>query len=104
MASGKHYRDGIGTVDVAMVVSAFEAINNLQVEVRLSVADRHGAADVVIVALASRRDVPIGEAPPLASVQLSCSDSNLTTLDAAIIHALYLLDSRLAKNEMLAES
>lgn len=100
LAREKHLQDGIGIVDVAMNIVAFEAMNNVRVEVRLSVVDRHGSPDIQIAALAHMRDIAIGEASPLASVNVSCLASRLTTVDAALIHALYQLDSMLAQNEM----
>lgn len=100
MAREKHLQDGIGIVDVAINVTAFEVMNNVRVEVRLSCIDRHGRPDIQMVAIAHRRDVPIGDGSPLASVTLTCLASRLTTVDAALIHALYQLDSMLAHNEM----
>jgi len=73
------------------------------VEVRLSVVDRDGRADLMIAALAHDRAVEIGEVPPLASASVTCSGTRLTKLEAALIHALYMLDGQLAKNELGAE-
>jgi hypothetical protein len=69
-------------------------------EVRLSVGDRHGRACVLLTGLAHRRDRDVGEVPPLASVSVNCLALNLRSLDAALIHVLYLLDGQLAENEI----
>ena len=41
----------------------------------------------------------IGEVPPLGSVSVTCSATRLRTMEAALIHALYMLDGQLAKGE-----
>jgi hypothetical protein len=79
-----------------MNIVAFEALNDVRIEVRMSVGDRNGEADVRLVALAHNRNLPVGEAPPLASASLSCSGSRLLTMDAALIHLMYMLDGQLA--------
>jgi hypothetical protein len=83
-----------------MNMVAFEAMNNVRIEVRMSVGDHHGRSDLLIAALAHPRNVEIGEVPPLASVSLSCLGSHLKSLEAALIHALYLLDGQLAENAL----
>jgi len=91
---------GIDLVDVGMNVVAFEAMNNVRIEIRMSVGDYHGRADLLVTALAHDRKVPIGEAPPLASVSVSCLATKLRSLEAALIHVLYLLDGQLAENAL----
>ena len=103
MGSRDGWSTGLGTVDVMMNIVAFEILNSVRLEIRLSVVDRHGRADLAIAALAHDRAVEIGEAPPLASASVTCLGTRLTTLEAALIHALYMLDGQLAKNELGAE-
>ena len=94
------WSSGIDLVDVAMNMVAFEVMNNVRMEVRLTVVNRKGEADILIAALAHDRSVPTGDLPPLASVNVSCLGTRLQSLEAALIHALYMLDGQLAKNEL----
>lgn len=100
MGRNDRWSSGIDLTDVAMNVVAFETMNRVKIEVRLSVEDRDGRADFRIAALAHDRKIPIGEAPPLASVSVSCLGTRLTSLEAALIHALYMLDGQLVSNEI----
>lgn len=100
MGSRDVWKNGIGVVDVAMNMVAFETMNNVKIELRMSVGDRGGRACVLITALAHARDQEIGEVLPLASVNVNCLATNLQTLDAALIHALYMLDGQLVENEL----
>jgi len=70
-----------------MNIVAFETMNQVRLELRMSVVDRRGRADIVIAALAHDRNHEIGEVPPLGSVSVSCLGSRLRSLDAALIHA-----------------
>ena len=98
MGSRDRWSSGIDVPEVAMNIVAFEVMNNVRVELRLTTVDRNGLADIVIAALAHDRTMPIGEVAPLASVSVSCLGSRLRTMEAALIHALYQLDSTLDKN------
>jgi len=100
LASNRDSSTGIGWRDVAGNLVAFEAINNVRLEIRMSTTDDGGRADLVIVVLAHARNVPIGDQPSLASVRLTISSMRLKSLEGALIHALYLLDSRLAEHEL----
>jgi len=100
LASKQALSSGLGWKDVAGNLVAFEAINGCRLEVRLSTADHYGRADLRIVVLAHDRKEEIGEAAPLASVNVSVWGTRLTSLEGALIHALYLLDSKLAENEL----
>jgi len=91
------WKSGIDLVDVAMNIVAFETMNQVKLEMRLSVGDRQGRACVLITALAHDRSYEIGEVPSLASVNVNCLALNLRSVDAALIHALYLLDGKLAE-------
>jgi len=94
------WKSGIDLVDVAMNIVAFETMNQVKLEMRLSVGDRQGRACVLIEAQAHSRNPENGEAPPLASVNVNCLALNLRSLDAALIHALYLLDGKLADEQI----
>lgn len=93
------WRSGLDLTDVAMNIAAFEQMNQVKIEMRLSVGDRQGRACVLVTAAAHQRDLDIGEAPSSASVSVNCLALNLRSLDAALIHALYLLDGQLDNNE-----
>jgi hypothetical protein len=79
---------------------AFEAINGVRLELRISTADYHGRADLAVAALAHSRKVEIGDQPPLGSVSVTISGTRLQSLEGALIHALYLLDAQLAEHEL----
>lgn len=83
-----------------MNIVAFEAINNVWVDLRMVVGDHRGGADIQITATAMPRGVAIGDQPPLGSVNVSCSGTRLKSLEAALIHTMYLLDGQLAAHEM----
>jgi len=86
--------------DVAVNLIAFEAMNNVRLEMRVSTADHHGLADLAVTVIAHDRTAEIGVVPPLASASVTCSGSRLKSLEAVAIHALYKLDSQLALNEL----
>ena len=79
---------------------AFEAINGVRLEVRASTGDHRGRADLLVTVIAHDRKVEIGEAPSLASVKLTASATRLRTMEALLIHALYVLDSQLVDVEL----
>jgi len=93
----------IGLVDLAMNIVAFETINNVRIRLELTVVDRRGRGDVQVTATAHPRTPEVPVPPPLASVSVTCLATNLRTVDAALIHVLYLLDGRLAKVELGGE-
>lgn len=74
---------------------AFEAINAVRLEVRMSTTDHRGRADLRVTVLAHSMLDAIGVVPPLASVSVTCSGTHLRTMEGALIHALYLLDAKL---------
>jgi len=99
LASSRGSSNGVDWRDVAGNIVAFEAINGVRVELRITTTNHHGRADLWIALLAHPADREIGEVAPLASVSLSTSATRLRSLEAAIIHGLYLLDGKLASNE-----
>jgi len=89
--------------DVADNLKAFEDLNKVKLEMRLTLVDRHGRPDFRLNVLAHQLGVEIGDQPPLASVNLSCSGLHLVSLEAALIHGLYLMDFELGVQEMLGK-
>lgn len=75
---------------------AFEAINQVRLEIRMSTTDDHGRADLRVLVAAHPVGVEIGDQNSLGSVSVTCSATRLRTMEAALIHALYLLDAQLA--------
>lgn len=84
-----------------MVMLAFEAMNKVRLEVRISRVDDGPASDLAVAVLAHSLEAEIGGLPPLASVSVRCSALNLRTVDAAILAAMYRLDFQLAEHEHL---
>lgn len=99
MAQSRISSNSADVVDVTMVMLAFEVMNSCRLEVRIGRVDDGAASDLMIAVLAHPKGVEIGDQPPLASVNVSCSALNLRTLDAAVLAALYRLDFQLASNE-----
>jgi hypothetical protein len=96
LASSRGSSNGADWKDVAGNLVAFEAINNVRLEIRVSTVDYRGRADLAVAVLAHERNVEIGDRPPLASASVTCSGTRLRTLEGALIHALYRLDAQLA--------
>jgi len=92
-SNGADWRDVVGNM------VAFEAINGVRLEVRMTTGDHQGKADLKLSILAHRIGQEIGEAAPLASVSLTTSATHLRTMEAALIHGLYMLDGQLASGE-----
>jgi hypothetical protein len=90
----------IAVVDLAMNIVAFEAMNNCRIVLTLTVYDRGGRGDVRIQATAYDREQDPAVVPSLASVSVSCLSTRLLTLDAALIHTLYILDGEIAKQTL----
>lgn len=103
MAQSRISSNSVDWKDVAGNLVAFEAINGVRLEVRISTADHHGRADVAVAVIAHDARKEIGEVPPWASVSVRCSAIRLKTLEGVIIHALYLMDAQLASTELLGK-
>jgi len=103
LASSRGTSNGADWRDVAGNLVAFEAINGVRLEIRVATTDYHGRADLSVEVVAHDRKVEIGAAPSLGSVRLTCSAMRLKSLEGALIHALYLLDSQLAEHELGTE-
>jgi len=100
LASNRDFSGGIGWKDVAGNLVAFEAINGCRLEIRISTTDYHGRADLQVAAIAHDRKAEIGDLPPLASANVTIMGTRLKSLEGALIHALYVLDSQLAEAEL----
>jgi hypothetical protein len=90
----------IGLLDAAMHIVALQAMTNTRVVVTLTAGDHNGKADVSVGAVAYDRTVESGDQPVLASVSVNCLATRLRTVDAALIHILYLLDGEIARRAM----
>lgn len=99
MALSRGSSNGADWRDVTGNLVAFEAINRVRLELRISTADHYGRADLAISILAHAVDSDLTEQPPLGSVQLTICSTRLRTLEAALIHGLYMLDGQLASGE-----
>lgn len=97
MATSRSSSNSADWRDVVGNLVAFEAINRVRLEIRMSTTDYRGRADLAVVVLAHAIGIPIGDQPPLASANVTCSGTRLKTMEGALIHALYVLDSQLAQ-------
>jgi hypothetical protein len=103
LASSRSTSAGADWRDVAGNLVAFEAINGVRLEIRISTADYHGRADLRVVVVAHPADGQTGEVTPSGSVSVTCSGTRLRTMEGALIHALYLMDGQLAATELLGK-
>lgn len=101
MGSNRDSLSGLGWKDVAGNLVAFEAINGVRLEIRLSTADYHGRADLAVTAIAHDRKGEIGDLPPLGSASVTILGTRLKSLEGALIHALYVLDAQFAENALI---
>lgn len=85
--------------DVALLLAAFESINQVKLDVRLTVEDRLGRGDLAVEAWATSRETGGADPTFLASASVSTLGSGLVSLESAVIHALYLLDAKMAEGE-----
>ena len=90
----------IGLLDSAMHIAALQAMTGTRVVMTLTAGDHDGRADVSVGAVAYDRTVEGADQPVLASVSVNCLATRLRTLDAALIHVLYLLDGEIARRAM----
>jgi hypothetical protein len=88
--------------DVVMVILGFEMQNNCRLEIRMNRIDVAHTSDLMLAVIAHPHGDEIGEVPPLASVNVKCSDMNLRHLESAVIAALYKMDFQLAEKEFAA--
>lgn len=87
---------------MAFLLTAFETINNCRVTVDMEAVDTRGAADLNLRLVAYRRNLPEVEANCLGLVSVTCSATMTKGLEAALTHALYLLDAKMAAGEFVA--
>lgn len=88
--------------DVTVTLAAFEKINQVRVQIELSCLESRGMTDLNMRATAWSLESIEQEARPLGYANVTFSATNLRSLDAALIHLLYLLDGRLAEQEFVA--
>lgn len=100
MASKHGWSAGLDLTDVAMNIVGFEVMNNVKIALVMTVEDREGVGEVYLTATALPRQLGSGAVKPLASVRSSCYSMNVKSLEAAVIHILYLLDGKLGSVEM----
>lgn len=91
----------IGLVDVATNIVGFEVINGVRIVLTMTVGDLRGQATVMIGARAEERAPESPDPKVLGSVSVNTLATNLLTLDAALIHVLYMLDGEIARRAML---
>jgi len=82
-----------------MVMAAFEAINQVRLEVRCGLVGGTNDAQLSFVFTAFTRETADAEPVLLASVTRRQSYSKVRTMDAAILQGLYALDAEMAREE-----
>jgi hypothetical protein len=99
LASSRDTRNSADVKDVISVMSAFEEQNKVFIEMRMGLKLDAKEPDLVLHLAAHQLPSEIGVLPALASVSVTCSAMNKATLEACLIHALYVLDFQLALSE-----
>lgn len=94
---------GPDLLDIVSLITAFESINRVQLEIRMCRSKESRLPDLAVTLVATDQDKVIGAVPPLASASLTCLATNLGSLAAVVVHGLYLLDAQIAKQEMGGE-
>jgi hypothetical protein len=96
LASSRLSSAGPDLTDVAMNIVALEAMNGIRVSIVLQVVDVGGEGVVEVSVYPLGVGDKLLEVPLFPSVKLTTSAMRVTTLEAAVIHALYKLDSTIA--------
>jgi hypothetical protein len=91
---------GPDLVDIVSLITAFEAINKIKLELRMSRSMESRLPDLALTLVAWDAETGDPAVSTLASVSLTCLGTNMTSLAAVVIHGLYLLDAQIAKQEM----
>jgi hypothetical protein len=87
-------------IDVAAVMEAFEEINQVKITLSISLEGTGSQRGLRFAAVAEDRKHQDGVPVILASVSLTYSATNLKTAEAAVMHTLYMLDGRIAYQEL----
>lgn len=95
MASKQRWLSTLAAQDVYATMEAFEEMNQILVEITLTLRDGDGRRGPWILASAFTR--PAAGAVPalLASVQCRCTTMDYASLDTAAFRVLYMLDASL---------
>jgi len=81
------------------IIEVFENTNRVKIEIRLGILRTTKSHDLGMTLVAHEEGKEIGDQPSLASVSVTCSAMNQATLEACLIHALYVLDFQIALAE-----
>lgn len=100
MAVSRGSSNNPDVVDVASVMEAFEEINQVVLTIAGRVVRQGGRSGLKLEVQAHRKDVPIGEAPSLASSSVTVGSQGPGRIAGAILQALYSVDAALARMEM----
>jgi hypothetical protein len=87
-------------MDVEYLMAAFEELNSCTLSALFSLERKGGKSQLAVEMIAFTRVVAPAEPVALGSVQSSLSALNTLSMEAAIMHCLYLIDAQLARKEM----
>lgn len=104
MASSDRWLSGVDLGDVTLNITAFEVMSNCKIELCFTAEDNHGRGQLWVGATAFTRPPEGMDRSVLASVRSSVSGLRVRSLEAAVIHTLYLLDGALGRKELRGES
>lgn len=92
-------QSGIGVVDVAGILEAFETINECHIMITFERKKYGSTVELQANAVAFERKEERQVAKPLASVSVRCLGTRLKTMEAVLSQLLYMLDGQLAAEE-----
>ena len=100
MGSKRGLSANVDTIDLAMVMRAFEQMNNAVLTGRMKVENVAGHPQLILLWEAHSAEMEIGEAPSLGSVRCSLGSTGHLTMESAIMWSLYQLDAQIARAEL----
>jgi|SRR5215208_1641140 len=86
--------------DISTIIRTFEGTEQVDITVELTHTMVMGASALLVAAKAYSNKKGEQAAQPLASASATCSATGLRTLEAAVIHVLYVLDFQIAVAEL----
>ncbi len=100
MAARQNSSNGPDLTDITHLVTAFQEINQVEVKVTIWVEKSTKGPELCASAEAWGEDLGKPAAKLSALVSLRCSVTRLATLASVVTHLLYMLDAKLAWQEM----
>lgn len=99
LASSRFSSSRPDAVDVRYAVQAFQHINQVRIEIRMSLMELEGEPVFALEMVAHDLKKEVGDQPSLASVKSKIGYRERHQMEAVILQGLYKLDGELAERE-----